>query len=63
LLEILSVKIVGKNDIKRILKIEAENDFVGRLTGTNIFTKIEYLSNKIKELYPYFIEITGVKYT
>jgi uncharacterized lipoprotein YehR (DUF1307 family) len=62
LLEILSVRIVGKDDIKRILKIETENDFVGRLAGTDIFARIKYSGNKIKELCPYFIGIAGVKH-
>jgi len=62
LLEILSVKIVGKNDIKRILKIEAENDFVGRLAGADIFAKIKYPGNRIKKFYSYLIEIAGVEH-
>jgi hypothetical protein len=62
LLEVLSVRVVDKDDIKEILKIEAENDFVGRLAGAGIFIKIKYPSNRIKELCPYLIEIAGVKY-
>jgi hypothetical protein len=62
LLEILSVRIVGKDDIKEILKIEAENDFVGRLAGAGIFIRIEYSDNRIKELCSYLIGIAGVKY-
>jgi hypothetical protein len=62
LLGILSVRVIDKNDIKGILKIEIENDFVGRLAGTGIFAKIKYSDNKIKELCPYFIGIAGVKY-
>jgi hypothetical protein len=62
LLEILSVRVVGKDDVKGILKIETENDFVGRLIGASIFAKIKYPSNRIKEFCPYLIEITGVKH-
>jgi hypothetical protein len=62
LLEILSVRVVGRDDIKKILKIEAENDFVGRFTGASIFAKIKYFDNKIKKLYPYLIGIAGVKH-
>jgi hypothetical protein len=62
LLEILSVRIVDKDDIKEILKIEAENDFVGRLAGTSIFAKVKYFNNRIKEFCPYLIGIAGVKH-
>jgi hypothetical protein len=62
LLEVLNVKIIDKNDIKRILKIETENDFVGRFADTNVLIRIKYPNNRIKEFYPYLIGITGVKY-
>jgi hypothetical protein len=62
LLEVLKVRIVDRDDIKGILKIEAENDFVGRLAGTDIFARVEYSGNRIKEFYLYFIGIAGVKY-
>jgi hypothetical protein len=63
LLEVLSVRVVGKDDTKRILKIEAENDFVGRLAGAGIFTKVKYPNNRIKKLCPYLVGIAGVEHT
>jgi hypothetical protein len=58
----LSVRIVNKDDIKGILKIEVEYDFIERLAGTGVLAKVKYFDNKIKEFYLYFIGIAGVEY-